>query len=163
MPPPENPEASSAFQAAVNSASTTTLSGTVISNPGVALEAPQRFSGNDGLNIIPSTPTPTTTAQVPPEGFILTGTINLFGLGSLINPPNFYSYHGTLAPDLIIPNGESPTYQIVALDHDIRMSLLIPSLKGTAFDQIALKNPTFTYQVCDIINAQLALYKLMKF
>jgi hypothetical protein len=140
-----------AWNAATTVQPSTNVNGAIIGNPKVSLEPPPRFASPVKQQTLGNTAAvpqaPLMGEHPPPEGFVLTGTIDLFGMPAL--KADFYSYHGAIPPDLILPAGQSPIYQLATLDEDVRMSTFLPRLANTTFDTIALKNPTFTYQVLE--------------
>ncbi|KAJ7785143.1 hypothetical protein DFH07DRAFT_934976 [Mycena maculata] len=116
--------------------------------PGAALQASSFMSDIAGTDPISTATTYEDYVDIPespplhppPTGFILTGTVDLFGMDSL--RADFYSHHVPLLP--IKDATAIPIYQMAVLREDLRISSLLPSFAGTTFDVIALKNATFT-------------------
>ena len=79
----------------------------------------------------------------PESGFILTGSIKLFGIDSLT--ADFYSHHGP--PPAWVDPDEEPIYQMAVLKDDLRISSIVPEFSGAQFDFICLKDVSLVYQV----------------
>ena len=95
-----------------------------------------------------TTPQADPTDQAPP-GFVLSGSIALFGRDDL--QVDFYSHHGPAPQGETLQPGDTLIYQRAELEHELHISELLPAFKNTTFDSIGLKNLTFTYQVCQHI------------
>lgn len=85
---------------------------------------------------------------VAPEGFVLSGSINLFG-SSLV--ADYYEYHGPIPSDL----PPDPVYQLAILKVDLKLPDIVPELRGTAFDDIALTDVMVTYQSASLDKTKL--------
>ncbi|KAF8305444.1 hypothetical protein DL93DRAFT_2160293 [Clavulina sp. PMI_390] len=164
----------SAWVAAKDGHDETVVHGVTISSPSISLSTPRLFGGQAqsltnlagevvkgtlGSNVI----VPQKSHRPPPEGFILSGTINLFGLESL--QTDFFSYSGPIPPrvqqlyDAHDPKLlKTPICQMATLTEDLRLSSIFPDFKGTPFDVLAFKNVTFSYQ-----NMPLDLTKIIGF
>ncbi|KAG8775918.1 hypothetical protein FRC12_001190 [Ceratobasidium sp. 428] len=91
---------------------------------------------NDGNDLEDTTPAP------PVTGFMLEGTISLFGLHS--HRVALQSWHGPPPPDVEV-GVDVPIYQRVQLG-SIHPSEFIPLLESTPFSEFEFKNVTITYQ-----------------
>ncbi|KAG9085709.1 hypothetical protein FRC06_003488 [Ceratobasidium sp. 370] len=78
----------------------------------------------------------------PATGFMLEGTIKLFGLDS--HEVTLQSWHGPPPPDVEI-GADVPVYQRVQLQ-SIRPAELVPLLKGAFFSEFEFESVTITYQ-----------------
>jgi hypothetical protein len=144
------PASSAAWYAAATKQAYVVIHNATIQNPSIATSLPSHLqhlhssiSNNLPLDLTASTP--------PAEGFILTGSIHLFGIDNL--EADFYSYHGplpphtTLPPQTPSPENKELIYQIATLKGDLSVSKLLPEFSNTPFDSISLRNLTLTYQV----------------
>jgi len=119
------------------------IHGAIVTDPTVSFELPSVIGS---VERTPNAPPPTLLGKkAPPEGFLLNGSISLFGMDSLI--ADFYGYHGPLPEFLGFGESRVPIYQMATLQDDLRLSSIFPSAKGQEFDIIALKDVAITYQV----------------
>jgi hypothetical protein len=122
-----NPRTQSAWQSILNKASNVVIEDLRIENPHLA---------QDGNDLDPANPAP------PETGFMLEGTINLFGLES--HPVTFRSWHGP-PPGGVEVGSDIPVYQSVKVD-SVSLADLIPMLEGTPLAKFHMKDITITYQ-----------------
>ncbi|KDQ13587.1 hypothetical protein BOTBODRAFT_175576 [Botryobasidium botryosum FD-172 SS1] len=145
-----HPVHQAAWTAATEGHESTTVHGATVQSPTIASQLPLRLvqprSQPDDVSVEPQPlPLPdTSSASPPPDGFILTGKIALFGLDSLT--ADFYSHHGPVSSTEPIPEGTLPIYQMAVLEKDLRVSSILPQFVGKKFDVIDLKDVMFTYQ-----------------
>ncbi|KAG9104818.1 hypothetical protein FRC07_009693, partial [Ceratobasidium sp. 392] len=99
----------------------------------VQLKNPRLATNGDDPGELPVAP--------PATGFLIEGTIRLFGLESDVK---LQSWHGPTPPDVQL-GSEPPVYQRVQLD-SIRPSDLIPLLEDTPFSNFEFRDVTITYQ-----------------
>ncbi|KZT39494.1 hypothetical protein SISSUDRAFT_1061095 [Sistotremastrum suecicum HHB10207 ss-3] len=136
-----------AWNAVANGDDSTTVHGATISSPSITFQPPDRI-----LSKLPTQPTDDERSKVPdatsehppPEGFILNGTIELFGISGL--KADFYSHHGPVSAAVDLTDGTIPIYQAALLDEDLRLSTIFPEFSGTDFNVFNFKETTFTYQ-----------------
>ncbi|KZS92230.1 hypothetical protein SISNIDRAFT_455988 [Sistotremastrum niveocremeum HHB9708] len=136
-----------AWNAVANGDDTATVHGATISAPSITFQPPDRVLGK-----LQNQPTDDEKAQVPdvnsehppPEGFILNGTIELFGISGF--KADFYSHHGPISADVDVADGMIPIYQTALLDEDLKISTILPAFAGTKFDIFDFKETTFTFQ-----------------
>ncbi|KAI9649435.1 hypothetical protein NHQ30_002011 [Ciborinia camelliae] len=120
----------------------TVVHGAVVIDPTVSFDLPPVISS---AMRTPNAPPPSATGKrAPPEGFLLSGSILLFGSDTLV--ADFYGYHGPRPDTYGYGNSRIPVYQMAVLQDDLRLSSIIPAAKGKEFDAIALKDVTITYQ-----------------
>ncbi len=86
-------------------------------------------------NSLPATP--------PPEGFILSGNLDLFGLKDY--DVSVWSWHGP-TPASVVIGSDVPVYQQVKVDTILRPASFIPLLEGTPLGDFELRNVLITYQ-----------------
>lgn len=103
----------------------------------VRLEKPHLVANGDGGG------EPTTAP--PAEGFMLEGTIKLFGLESHSVP--LQSWHGFVPPDVDTSAVDAPIYQRVQLG-SIHPAVLVPALANTPLATFEFQNVTITHQNC---------------
>ncbi|KDQ14968.1 hypothetical protein BOTBODRAFT_174474 [Botryobasidium botryosum FD-172 SS1] len=84
-----------------------------------------------------------TFKRPPPNGFVLTDKIALFGLDDLL--VDLYSHSNPPLP-VGFPQGKVPIYQVAMLEKDTRVSSILPQSTGTKFEAVDLRDVTFTYQ-----------------
>jgi len=131
-------------------AESATIHGATISSPSITRQLPdkivQKLKSHASAGGPDSTPQLDFTApHPPPDGFILSGSIELFGIRGL--KADFYSHHGPISAPANIPAGTIPIYQVAYLDKDLRISSILPDFAGTHFDILNFKEVSFTYQV----------------
>lgn len=135
----KNPIHQKAWTAASKQADQLQLGKTKVTSP--------RIEVSPMANSVQGSPRPNDAAQIqsitpPATGFVLGGTIDLFGLTS--HPAKLTSWHGPPPPGVVV-NSETPVYQHVEID-SIFASDFIPLLGGTPFKQFEFQKVTFTYQ-----------------
>lgn len=86
-----------------------------------------------------------TSATPPPDGFVLTGTIDIFGLDGLRT--DFYSHHAPPPAYLNLPEHVPPIHQLAIVRGPLHASKLFPEFAGTPVDVIKLDDVKVTYQV----------------
>ena len=124
-----------AWQAASKGKKEVELGDLMISNPQV--DKPPDATHDD---------TPDESSATPPaSGFVLTGSINLFGTGIIVQ---LKSWHGPPPPHVVIGK-DLPVYQHAELD-SILASDFIPLFAGTSMDDFEFDNVTFTFQNYDL-------------
>ncbi|KAG9104817.1 hypothetical protein FRC07_009732, partial [Ceratobasidium sp. 392] len=99
----------------------------------VQLKNPRLVANGDSPGELPVAP--------PATGFLVEGTIKLFGLGGDVK---LQSWHGPTPPDIQL-GSEPPVYQRVQLE-SIRPSELMPLLTETPFSNFEFRNVTITHQ-----------------
>ncbi len=95
------------------------------------------------MSVPPPVSLPTTP---PPEGFILSGNLDLFGLNDF--EVSVWSWHGP-PPAGVVVGSEVPVYQQVEVG-TIRPAMFIPLLNGTPLGDFELRNVLITYQNYDL-------------
>ncbi|KAG5651476.1 hypothetical protein H0H81_008507 [Sphagnurus paluster] len=97
-------------------------------------------------SVIPKEDTSTlaSLSAPPPDGFVLTGTIDLFGFEELRT--DFYSHHAPPPSELKLPKHVPPVHQLAVVRGAIHASKFFPEFAGTEFDIIKLQNVHVTYQ-----------------
>lgn len=143
------------WKAAQKNQDSLTIHGTTIQNPAITFQLPSiirnaipehAFSIDSLENSRALAELPDATTELPPaEGFILTGSVDLFGNDAW--KAEFYNHHGPLPTWLDKVTDEHSIYQMAVLKTDLHISSLMPAFKGTPLDGIELKNISFTYQV----------------
>lgn len=93
----------------------------------------------------PGTSDETLSATPSATGFVLAGSIHLFGTDKVAQ---LKSWHGPPPPHVIIGQ-DLPVYQHAEIDN-IRASDFLPLLANTPFDEFEFKNIIFTYQNYDL-------------
>lgn len=124
-----HPRTHTAWQSIIKNAADVTLGD-------VRLEKPHLADGNDVGE---------PTAAPPATGFMLEGTIKLFGLES--HSVSLQSWHGSTPPDVDSSAVDVPVYQRVQLG-SIRPAELVPALANTPLATFDFRNVTITYQNC---------------
>ena len=119
-----------------------------LQSKGLAIESPKILGPPHHENLkqgLPKAPLPAIDAlpAVPPsEGFIVGGTINVFGLPHV--PGSLKTFHGPPPPHVGVSKA-STVFQNVQID-GVGMGVLFPELAGTEFDKVKLDNVLITYQ-----------------
>ncbi|KAJ7911531.1 hypothetical protein B0H13DRAFT_1614506 [Mycena leptocephala] len=136
------------WNAAVRGLPSVELSGFVVQNPQVAqppaeTAIPNHYTSRSNTALgIHSPPQATLDVSPPPEGFVLEGDIELFG-GALIG--RLEKWLGP-PPRNVVVGIDPPCIERVTLPGDFHLSMLIPLLEGTPFDNITFRNVVFYHQ-----------------
>ncbi|KAJ8064931.1 hypothetical protein OCU04_007235 [Sclerotinia nivalis] len=120
----------------------TVVHGATVLDPTVSFDLPPIIS--NAMRTWDASPPNFNGKVAPPEGFVLNGSISLFGLDTLV--ADFYGYHGPPLESSDLSDSRIPVYQMAALRDDLRLSSLFPAAKDKEFDVIALKDVAITYQ-----------------
>ncbi|KAG9094206.1 hypothetical protein FRC06_011055 [Ceratobasidium sp. 370] len=122
-----SPRTHTAWQSIVRKKDHADIGGVHVENPRLA---------RDGNDVDPSTLVP------PATGFMLEGTIKLFGLDSY--KVNLWSWHGPPPADVQV-GADPPVYQHVQV-RGVGLAELIPLLAGTPLSQVEVPSVSITYQ-----------------
>ena len=138
-----------AWNAAIEDHDTVKVHTAIIDDPKISFQPPphlQRQTLGQDPPQQSSLPVQAPGSLPPDTGFILTGSIKIFSIDGLT--ADFYSYHGPL-PNWLDPDDDEPIYQMAVLRDGLKISSLLPSFAATKFDEIALSNVSFCFQVGD--------------
>ncbi len=80
----------------------------------------------------------------PKEGFVLVGELELFGQSNL--RAKFEKWEGPPPPGVVVLPGTPASVESASLTDDFHLSSIVPSLEGTAFDDITFRNVTVFHQ-----------------
>lgn len=101
------------------------------------------FSWADSA-IPPILASPAPVTYPPNEGFVLVGEIELFGQSKL--RAKFEKWEGPAPPGVVVLPGTPASVESASLSDDFHLSAIIPSLEGTAFDDITFRKVTVFHQ-----------------
>ncbi|KAK4161616.1 hypothetical protein QBC43DRAFT_302785 [Cladorrhinum sp. PSN259] len=127
-----------------------TVPGAMIQNPKITFQLPSVVQSvleqhGDSSPCSHASCAPDANAKRPPaEGFILTGSIPLFGNDAW--HAELYSHYGPLPSNSDQPVDQNVIYQMAVLKTDLHVSSLMPNFKETPLDGVELKDISFTYQ-----------------
>ncbi|KAF8593814.1 hypothetical protein BDV93DRAFT_529669 [Ceratobasidium sp. AG-I] len=82
--------------------------------------------------------------DVPQGGFVVVGQVDLFGIPDLST--KFEKWEGPAPSHVDVDPYEPVAVERATLANDIRLSTLVPELKGTAFDTITFRDVTVYHQ-----------------
>ncbi|KAI0258477.1 hypothetical protein BC834DRAFT_847332 [Gloeopeniophorella convolvens] len=78
------------------------------------------------------------SAPPPPDGFVLTGTIDIFGLEGLRT--DFYSHHAPPPSHINLPRSIVPIHQLAIVRGPVHASKFFPEFADTEFDIVKLED-----------------------
>ncbi|KEP51319.1 hypothetical protein V565_063650 [Rhizoctonia solani 123E] len=81
--------------------------------------------------------------NVPQGGFVMVGNVDLFGVPGL--SAKFEKWQGPAPSGVVLPN-QPISIERATLTNDTHLSILVPELKGTAFDTITFSNVSVYHQ-----------------
>lgn len=120
--------------------------GAIVEALAIAVTPPSHLLSSDVTCQELTTPELSDSASVqpPPDGFVLTGTLDIFGIDGLRT--HFYSHHAPSPSHLDLPKDILPIYQLAIVRGPVHASTFFPEFSGTLFDTIKLEEVNVTYQ-----------------
>lgn len=127
-----------AWRAAMEGLPSLELPGLVVSSPTIAYFQDEPVAGHVARHIQSAV----SDILPPQDGFVLQGDVELFNTGLVgqlekwMGPP----------PEDVVVGLEPPSIEKITIAGDFHMSMLLPLLKGTPFDDITFRNVTLYHQ-----------------